>query len=347
MGFELSCPIPISKYPVITLAHGSGGTLSHQLVNDMFLPAFKNDLLSAAHDGAVFHVEKGKLAITTDSFVVSPVFFPGGCIGELAVNGTVNDLACCGAQALYLTVGFILEEGLKMEELWEIVLAMKKAAEKAGVIIISGDTKVVDRGSGDKIFINTTGIGRVMDGIEIDPKKCSPGDAIIISGRIADHGVAVMSARSGLEFGTAITSDTAALNEMTAAVLKQTKNIHVLRDPTRGGIASTLNEICQTSGMGMLLRENDIPVSEEVRGACEILGLDPMYIANEGKMLFILPAGEAPVVLDILRSHPLGKEAAIIGMVTEDHPGILRMETSIGSTRMVDMIAGEQLPRIC
>ncbi len=347
MGFELTCPIPINKYPVITLAHGSGGTLSHQLVRDMFLPVFDNDLLSAEHDGAVFPVKEGKLAITTDSFVVRPIFFPGGSIGELAVNGTVNDLACCGARALYLTVGFILEEGLKMEELWEIVLAMKRAAEKAGVIIVTGDTKVVDRGSGDKIFINTTGVGRVMDGIEIDPKKCSPGDAIIISGRIADHGVAVMSARSGLDFETAIKSDTAALNELTEEVLKNTKNIRVLRDPTRGGIASTLNEICQSSGRGMLLKENDIPVSQEVRGACEILGLDPLYIANEGKMLFIVPAEEAQQVLDILHAHPLGKEAALIGTVSKDHPGILRMVTSIGSTRIVDMIAGEQLPRIC
>ena len=347
MGFELSCPIPINKYPVITLAHGSGGTLSHQLISDMFLPAFDNELLSAAHDGAIFHQGEGILAVTTDSFVVRPVFFPGGCIGDLAVNGTVNDLACCGADPVYLTAGFILEEGLKMEELWEIVLAMKKAAGTAGVKIISGDTKVVERGSGDKIFINTTGIGRVYRGIDINPRNCTPGDSIIISGTIADHGVAVMSARSGLEFETSMESDSAALNGLCATVFEKTKNIHVLRDPTRGGIASTLNEICRSSGTGMLLYEDRLPVADEVRGACEILGLDPPYIANEGKMLFILPEKEAGTVLDILHGHHLGKNAALIGTVTEDYRGILRMKTSIGSTRMVDMIAGEQLPRIC
>lgn len=347
MAFELNCPIPVSRYPVITMAHGSGGKLSQQLVSEMFVPAFDNDLLSRAHDGSVFSVEKGRMALTTDSFVVKPLFFPGGNIGDLAVNGTVNDLACCGAEALYLTAGFILEEGLGMQELWEVVVAMKQAAEKAGVRIVTGDTKVVDRGSGDKIFINTSGTGRVIEDTDIGPANCIPGDAVILTGSIAEHGIAVLSARSGLEFESGITSDTAPLNDLTAKLLREIREVHVLRDPTRGGIASALNEICQSSRTGMLLDEADIPVSEAVKGACEVLGLDPLYIANEGKMLVILPEKLADKALGILRAHPLGRHSALIGRVTVDHPGMLRMKTAIGSTRVVDMIAGEQLPRIC
>lgn len=347
MAFELSCPIPLNDYPVITLAHGSGGTLSYKLIREMFIPIFDNEMLSREHDGAVFPVKDGHMAITTDSFVVSPVFFPGGNIGDLAVNGTVNDLVSCGADPLYLTAGFILEEGLKTGELWQVVLSMKHAADKAGVQIVTGDTKVVDKGSGDKIFINTTGVGMIRQGLSIHPSNCMPGDDIIITGRIADHGIAILSARAGLEFETSVRSDSAALNELLDGVFNSTTNIHVLRDPTRGGVASALNEICQASGTGMLLQEDSIPVSEEVRAACEILGMDPMYIANEGKMLIILPEGESRKVLNALGNHPLGQEAAVIGRVTAEHPRILRMKTTIGSTRIVDMIAGEQLPRIC
>jgi hydrogenase expression/formation protein HypE len=347
MDFQLSCPIPISEYPVITMAHGSGGILSHQLIEQMFLPAFNNELLNAGHDGAVFGLEAGDFAFTTDSFVVQPIFFPGGNIGDLAVNGTVNDLACCGAKPEYLSVGMILEEGLPMADLWKIILSMKQAADKAGVSIVTGDTKVVDRGSGDKIFINTSGVGRVRKGVHIDPRNCRPGDVVILSGTIGDHGVAVMSARAGLEFETSIESDSAALNSLVDTILDASTNISVLRDPTRGGVATTLNEISQAARVGMVLQESLIPVSPAVRGACEVLGLDPMYIANEGKLLVILPEKEADTVLGKMRQHPLGAEACLIGKLVAEHPSVVRMTTSIGSSRIIDMLTGEQLPRIC
>ncbi len=347
MDIQLNCPIPIQKYPVITLAHGSGGKLSHQLIEKMFRPVFSNPMLDAGHDGAVFASGKGKLAITTDSFVINPVFFPGGNIGELAVNGTVNDLICCGANPTYLSAGFILEEGLAMEDLWRIVLGMKESAEKAGVSIVTGDTKVVERGSGDKIFINTSGIGIVREGIHIDPANAKSGDAVLINGTVGDHGVAVMSARAGLEFETSIQSDTVALNGLADEIFKVTGNISVLRDPTRGGIATTLNEISRTASKGVVLEEEKIPVRAQVNGACEILGLDPLYIANEGKVLVIVPGGEAEAVLAAMKKHPLGRDSAIIGHITDDHPGVVRMITRIGSSRIIDMLTGEQLPRIC
>jgi hydrogenase expression/formation protein HypE len=329
------------------MAHGSGGILSHQLIEKMFQPAFDNEWLNTGHDGAVVAVDKGRLAFTTDSFVVQPIFFPGGDIGDLAVNGTVNDLACCGAVPEYLSVGMILEEGLPMEDLWKIVRSMKEAADHAGVSIVTGDTKVVDRGSGDKIFINTSGVGRIPQGVEMDPRKCRPGDVIILSGTIGDHGVAIMSARAGLEFETTIESDTAALNGLVGTILNVTSRISVLRDPTRGGVATTLNEISRSARLGMILEEKSIPVSQEVRGACEVLGLDPLYIANEGKLLVILPEDEAGTVLAKMREHPLGSEACVIGRLTSEHPGVVRMTTSIGSSRIIDMLTGEQLPRIC
>ncbi len=347
MDFQLNCPIPINEYPMITMAHGSGGILSHQLIEKMFKPAFNNDLLNSGHDGAVFPQPEGRLAFTTDSFVVQPIFFPGGNIGDLAVNGTVNDLACCGATPEYLSVGMILEEGLPMGDLWKIVLSMKGAADRAGVKIVTGDTKVVDRGSGDKIFINTSGVGRVREGVNIDPRNCKPGDVIILSGTMGDHGVAILSARAGLEFETAIESDSAALNGMVDNILDASRHISVLRDPTRGGVATTLNEISRSADVGMVLEEELIPVSPEVRGACEVLGLDPMYIANEGKLLVILPGSEAETVLDKMKMHPLGQEAGIIGKVVAEHPSVVRMTTSIGSSRIIDMLTGEQLPRIC
>jgi hydrogenase expression/formation protein HypE len=313
----------------------------------MFQVAFGNEMLSEGHDGAAFSVTSGRLAYTTDSFVVNPVFFPGANIGDLAVNGTINDLVCCGAKPLYLSAGFILEEGLLMEDLWKVVVSMKNSAERGGVKIITGDTKVVDRGKGDKIFINTSGIGVIPEGINISPRNTTSGDRIILSGRIGDHGVAVMSARSGLEFETTVISDTTALNGLADKIFGTTKNIHVLRDPTRGGVATTLNELCQSAGVGMIIEEEKIPVSEEVKGACEILGLDPLYIANEGKLVLIVPEEEAEKVVEAMREHPDGYESSIIGRVTAEHPGIVRMTTSIGSSRIIDMLTGDQLPRIC
>ncbi len=347
MEFILSCPIPLNEYPIITMAHGSGGVLSHNLVEKMFMAAFRNEFLSEGHDGAAFEVPAGRMAYTTDSFVVNPVFFPGGNIGDLAINGTINDLVCCGAKPLYMSAGFILEEGLPMEDLWKIVVSMKYAAERGGVKIVTGDTKVVDRGKGDKIFINTSGVGIIPEGINISPRNSTSGDVIILSGRIGDHGVAIMSARSGLEFETKIVSDTAALNGLADKIFNTTSNIHVLRDPTRGGVATTLNELCQSAGVGMVIVEEKIPLSEEVKGACEILGLDPLYIANEGKLIIILPEVEADRVVGAMKQDPAGAEATIIGRVTSEHPGIVRMTTSIGSSRIVDMLTGDQLPRIC
>ncbi|MBL7995161.1 hydrogenase expression/formation protein HypE [bacterium] len=343
----LSCPIPISEYEKVLLAHGGGGTLSHQLIQKMFFSQFDSPLLHAEHDGAVFEAGGNRFAFSTDSYVVQPIFFPGGDIGDLAVNGTVNDLAMCGAKPLYISAGFILEEGFPMEDLWKVVLSMKRAAEKADVQIVTGDTKVVDKGKGDKIFINTSGIGTIEKGINISPLNAKVGDAILLNGRIADHGIAIMSAREGLTFETTVESDTAALNGLVEAMFSVTKNIHVLRDPTRGGIASALNEIAMTADIGIYIEEDKIPITEDVKGACEILGLDPLYIANEGKLLAFVAQEDAEKVLNSVRAHPLGKNAQIIGKVVSEHPKNVVMKTSIGSLRIVDMLSGEQLPRIC
>jgi hydrogenase expression/formation protein HypE len=343
----MACPLPISNYNKVLLAHGGGGNLSHQLIQKMFLSQFNNSFLDEEHDGAVIPVKEGRIAFSTDSYVVHPVFFPGGNIGELAVNGTVNDLSMCGAKPLFISIGFIIEEGLPMEELWQIVLSMRQAAETAGVQIVTGDTKVVDKGKGDKIFINTSGIGVIFPGVDISPKNCSPGDVIILNGRIADHGIAVMSVREGLSFETQIKSDTAPLNSLVEVMLNASRNIHVLRDPTRGGLASALNEIAMTSKQSIIIEENSIPVSEEVKGACGILGFDPLYIANEGKLVAFMPEADSDNVLKAMRSHPLGKESVIIGKVATGNPGSVVMKTSIGTTRIVNMLSGEQLPRIC
>jgi hydrogenase expression/formation protein HypE len=342
-----SCPIPKSDYANILLAHGSGGKLTHELINKMFLPQFKNELLEPLHDGAVFTLGGQKFAFSTDSYVVNPIFFPGGDIGELAVNGTVNDLAMCGARPLYLSSAFIIEEGLPVDDLWKIVLSMQEAARRAGVLLVTGDTKVVDRGKGDKIFINTSGVGIIDNGVEISPKKIRVGDKIIINGEIGVHGIAVMSVREGLEFETQIRSDTAPLNGLVEEILRVSDNIHVLRDPTRGGVATTLNELAEQSKLGILIDEERIPVSEDVRGACEILGLDPLYIANEGKLLaFVLP-DDCERVLAAMRKHVLGRESVVIGEVVNQHHGTVVMKSKIGGTRVVDMLTGEQLPRIC
>lgn len=346
-SFNLNCPIPITNYDKVLLAHGGGGTLSHQLITKMFYSQFENEFLNQQHDSAVINLEKKRIAFTTDSYVVHPIFFPGGNIGDLAVNGTVNDLAVSGAKPMFISCSFIIEEGLDMNELWQIVQSMKIAADKAGVKIVTGDTKVVDRGKGDKIFINTSGIGVIDEEVNINPRNCKAGDVIILNGKIAEHGVAIMSAREGLEFETTIKSDTAALNSLVKDILSVSKNVHVMRDPTRGGIASSLNEIASLSNVGIEIDQNKIPISEEVRGACEILGLDPLYIANEGKILVIASACDAEVILNKMKDHPLGKDSVIIGRVRQDNPGIVVMKTSIGSSRIVDMISGEQLPRIC
>jgi hydrogenase expression/formation protein HypE len=343
----LSCPIPKSDYEHILLAHGGGGTLSHQLINKMFFSQFNNEILNEQHDSAMIDLDKSRLAFTTDSYVVQPIFFPGGDIGELAVNGTVNDLLVAGAHPLYISVGFIIEEGFPIEDLWKIVLSMKKATVNAGVKIVTGDTKVVDKGKGDKIFINTSGIGIIGEDINISPKRCKPGDKIILSGKIAEHGIAILSAREGLEFETAIKSDTAPLNKLFECIEGLGEKIHMMRDPTRGGLASSLNEIAEAAKVGMLIEEEKIPVNDEVNAACEILGLDPLYIANEGKMVVIVSPDIAEEVRKAFRMNELGKDAEIIGEVTSEEPGTVVMKTTIGSKRIVDMISGEQLPRIC
>jgi hydrogenase expression/formation protein HypE len=342
-----SCPLPLTNYKEIVLAHGSGGKLSQDLMQKIVLPQFRNTLLNPLHDGAVFSINGARLAFSTDSYVVSPIFFPGGDIGKLAVHGTVNDLAMCGARPMHLSVGFILEEGLPLDEFWRVVQSMREAADAAGVTLVTGDTKVVDRGKADKIFINTSGIGVVPEGVTIDPKRARPGDKIILSGAIAVHGIAIMSVRENLEFETEIASDSAPLGGLVEVILAACKDVHVLRDPTRGGLSSALCEISQSAGVGMLLDEARIPIDEEVKGACEILGLDPLYVANEGKLVAIVPADAADAVLAAMRAHPLGAQASIIGEVTAEHANFVIMKTRVGGTRVVDMLSGEQLPRIC
>ena len=342
-----SCPLPITDYKHVLLAHGGGGKLSHQLIQKIFASQFHNDLLEPLHDGAIFSLGGTRVAFSTDSYVINPIFFPGGDIGKLAVNGTVNDLAMCGARPLYLSSAFIIEEGLPMEELWRLVLSMEESARAAGVQLVTGDTKIVDRGKGDKIFINTSGIGIIPDGVEIDPRRAKPGDQIILSGSIAEHGIAIMSIREGLEFETQIESDCAPLNGLVETMLAVSKDIHVLRDPTRGGVASVLNEIAESAGVGISIIEDRIPISEEVIGACEILGFDPLYVANEGKLLAFTTPSDTEKILRAMHAHPCGKKAAIIGEVVAEHPSTVIMKTRIGGSRVVDMLSGEQLPRIC
>jgi hydrogenase expression/formation protein HypE len=335
------------KQRQILLAHGSGGSMMHDLIREVFLPAFDNPLLRQGNDQAVFENPGSRLAFTTDSYVVQPVVFPGGTIGELAVNGTINDLAMGGAQPIALSVGMILEEGLEMELLEEIVRRMKVAADTAGVPIVTGDTKVVERGSCDRIFINTSGIGIVPDGVRIDGAAARPGDAVLISGTIGDHGIAVMSERKGLRFSTPVTSDTQPLHRLVARMLEVTKEIHVLRDPTRGGVATTLNEIAAQSRCGMEIEEERLPIPPAVIGACDLLGLDPLYLANEGKLLAVLPEQFADEMLAAMRGMPEGVDACRIGRVVAEMPGIVRMKTGIGGTRIVNVLSGEMLPRIC
>ncbi len=342
-----ACPIPISQYPQVMLAHGGGGKLMHQLIEQMFVPAFRNPLLASRHDGAVFRVAEGKMAFTTDSYVVKPLFFPGGDIGSLAVNGTVNDLAMCGARPLYLSAGFILEEGFEMETLWRIVNSMKNAASDAGVLLATGDTKVVDKGKGDGIFINTAGVGVIADGVEIGPERVSPGDAVILSGDLGRHGIAIMAAREGLEFETTLESDCAPLADLVLKLIDEGIRVNCLRDLTRGGLASALIEIAEASDHGIRISEREIKVKEDVRGACEILGFDPMYLANEGRFVAFVDKRDADRALELIRSDPAGEGASIIGNVASDANARVVMESRIGADRIVDMFSGEQLPRIC
>ena len=332
---------------IIMLGHGSGGKLSHQLLDDLIIPQLSQTPAAGQNDAALLNINGVKLAFTTDSYVVDPIFFPGGNIGDLAVNGTVNDLAMMGARPLYLSVGFILEEGFEKSDLARILASMRQAADAAGVAIVTGDTKVVPRGKGDRIFINTSGIGALEHALRIDGAAGRVGDKVIVNGCIGDHGIAVLSAREGLEIDSGIKSDCAALNGLVAELLSLSEGLHVLRDPTRGGVATTLKEVAVQSGVTIKLREESLPVNPGVKGVCSILGLDPLYVANEGKLLALVAPELAEEALSIMRRHPLGKDAAIIGEVTETSAGRVLMETLVGGVRGVEMLAGEQLPRIC
>ncbi|KAA3615667.1 MAG: hydrogenase expression/formation protein HypE [Calditrichaeota bacterium] len=344
----LSCPLPITQHDKVQLSHGSGGKMMNDLISKLFLWAFDNPLLNKKDDQAIIEMNGKKFAFSTDSFVVDPLFFPGGNIGELAVNGTVNDVSMSGARPLFLSTGFIIEEGFSMQELQKIVESMRDAAKQAGVMIVTGDTKVVNKGKGDKVFINTAGIGIIDHDFSIGSSNLQPDDVLIINGTIADHGMAIMSQREGLAFDAPIKSDTAALNGLIEKILEAGgPDIHAMRDATRGGVAAILNEFAEDSAVTLRIKEGLIPINAPVKGACEIMGLDPLYVANEGKMVVSVSRKNADKVLKAMQSHPLGKESAIIGDVIKDKPGMVTMQTRIGAWRIVDMLVGEQLPRIC
>ena len=344
---HLQCPMPQLDFDIITLGHGSGGILTHNLLNSGVFDILKNDYLDQHHDGAFLQL-KNPVAFTTDSFVITPVFFPGGNIGELAINGTVNDLAMCGATPRYLSLSFIIEEGLPVKEFWDILVSIKFACEEANVKVVTGDTKVVERGKGDKIFVNTTGIGEVHAKAKIAAANVEADDKIIVSGNVATHGIAIMSVREGLVFETELESDTCNLAPSVNALLDLFgEDIHFLRDPTRGGVATVLNELAKDSGLGIDLLQNAIPLSEQVEGACEMLGLDPLYVANEGIFIAVVKADIADNVIEVLRTSDTGINAAIIGTVTTEHRKQVILTSSIGGRRMLNMLTGEQLPRIC
>jgi hydrogenase expression/formation protein HypE len=335
------------KRGFVDLSHGGGGRAMTQLVEQLFQRAFDNEWLDQRNDQALLPQPGGRIVMSTDCHVVSPLFFPGGDIGCLSVHGTINDVAMSGAHPLYLAAGFILEEGLPLADLKRIVESMAAASREAGVPVVTGDTKVVEKGKGDGVFITTTGVGVVAPGLHISGDRARPGDRIIVSGSIGDHGMAVMSQRESLAFGTTLVSDTAALHGLVAAMVAAVPQLHVLRDPTRGGLAATLNEIATQSGVGMLIEETAIPVQPQVAAACELLGLDPLYVANEGKLVAIVPAERAGQLLAVMRAHPLGGQAALIGEVLEDSNHFVQMRTALGGKRIVDWLAGDQLPRIC
>jgi hydrogenase expression/formation protein HypE len=370
-----NCPVPKSRYDHILLGHGSGGQLTNDLIRRLFVPAFGNEVLERLEDQATVTFSRDaealrsgarcsersapkslrvaanlngiRLALTTDSFVVRPLFFPGGDIGSLAVHGTVNDLAVGGATPLYLSAAFILEEGLLLTDLERIVRSMRKACDAAGVQLVTGDTKVVDKGKGDGVFITTTGVGVVPDGLNLSIRSAKPGDKVIVSGTLGDHGIAIMSVREGIEFETVLESDSALLHDLTRVMLESCPLIRCMRDPTRGGVSSALNELAEASGVGVELDEETIPLRPEVRGACEMLGLDPLYVANEGKLIAVVPSEHAERVLKTMRNHALGQNAAMIGTVVADHPRMVTMKSLVGGERVVTLLAGEQLPRIC
>lgn len=354
---RLTCPVPLADYEQVLLGHGSGGKLTAELIQNVFLPGWENTALAALEDQATLELGRQgerfngtnapRIAFTTDSFVVRPLFFPGGDIGKLAVHGTVNDLAVGGAIPLFLSAAFILEEGLPIDDLRRIVASMRAACEQANVALVTGDTKVVDRGKGDGVFITTSGIGLVPRHRQLSIHAARPGDRLLVSGTLGDHGMAILSVREGLEFETQLESDTAALAGLTEAMLEDGPSIRCMRDPTRGGLASVTNELAAASRVGIQLNEAAIPVRPEVQAACELLGLDPLYVANEGKLVAVVPPEQAPRVLESMRAHPLGRDAADIGQVVDDHPGLVILRSLIGGERVVSMLAGEQLPRIC
>jgi len=333
---------------VITLDHGSGGKVAHRLTAELLLPLFDNPILSDLHDGAVLTVNGGtRIAFSTDTFTVTPLFFPGGDIGELAVNGTVNDVAMCGARPLFISLALIIEEGFPMADLKRILESTRRAAQAAGVTVVTGDTKVVPKGAADGVFINTSGIGVIAEHVAIGSTGAQPGDKVLLSGTMADHGMTILTQREGLTFDSALQSDSAPLNHMVEKILAASGKVHVLRDPTRGGVGTTLNEIAESSRIGITLQESRLPVREAVAGVCELLGFDPLYVANEGKLLAFVAAEDADAVLEAMRADPYGREACLIGEATADHPGRVVLETRIGGRRIVDMLTGEQLPRIC
>ncbi|MFI5891010.1 hydrogenase expression/formation protein HypE [Actinoplanes sp. NPDC051513] len=340
-----SCPVPLRDTPQVVMGHGGGGAMSGELVEHLFLPAYGSAVSLA--DSAVVPLLGGRIALSTDSYVVKPMFFPGGSIGDLAVNGTINDLAMSGASPLYLSIAFILQEGTPLATVGKIATAVGEAATAAGVQIVTGDTKVVDNGSGDGVYLNTTGVGVVDPGVTISPARAAPGDVVIISGDIGVHGVAVMSVRAGLEFETTVASDTAPLHGLVAAMLASGADVHVLRDPTRGGVAASLNELARAAKVGVLLEETSLPIPASVADACSLLGLDPLQVANEGKLLAFVPSDDASAALEAMRNHPLGAGARVIGRCVEEHPGMVVARTALGGTRVVNMPIGEQLPRIC
>lgn len=343
----LTCAVPIGNHTHVLMAHGGGGRLTNQLIDGLFLPAFGDASSHAHHDGAHLHLGGARVAFSTDSYVVRPMFFPGGDIGTLAINGTVNDLAMCGAQPQFLSAGFVIEEGLPMDSLRRIVLSMQNAAREAGVTVVTGDTKVVDRGKGDGVYVNTAGVGVIeYDGV-IAPSAVRPGDVVLLSGDIGRHGMAVMAAREGLQFESDIESDCAPVAAPVMALIAAGITIHCLRDLTRGGVASATVEIAETTGLHIRMDEHAIPIREDVRGACEILGFDPLYVANEGRFIAFVPESEAPRALATLRQHSVSAEACIIGVVSENPRGLVTLKSRIGATRVVDMLSGEQLPRIC
>lgn len=345
--FTAACPVPIAQYPHVLMAHGGGGKLMHQLLEGVFGKAFSNPILDARHDSAQFAIPPGKLAMTTDSYVVRPLFFPGGDIGSLVIHGTVNDLAMSGARPLYLSAAFIIEEGLPMDTLWRVVCAMRDAAQRCGVQIVTGDTKVVDKGKGDGLFINTTGIGVIETQLPITPKSVQPGDAVIVSGDLGRHGMAIMAVREGLQFQSTIESDSAPVHEVVLDLLKAGVEIHCLRDLTRGGLASALNEIAAAANVRIQIEERLVPVREEVHAACEMLGLDPLHVANEGRLVAFVAAKDANRARDVMRTREVSSGSAVIGRVDASSSALVTLKSAIGVSRILDMPSGEQLPRIC